>query len=192
MRLGLHGWRASLLALLLSVPPALAQEPSPTPPPPESPPPPARTPELQRLAFLVGDWTLSELYHAGKGGAGAGRAKGSWLLGDRFLYILYASRGPWGYAEARGFLCWDEDEKGYRLDWYDDRGHRRQFRGASTRDGELVLTGEENWHGQKAGGRVVFRRREDGKILLTIEFQVPGGTSDPFMEAVLSPVAQGE
>ena len=166
--------------------------PSPEPPLGE----PTLAPELQRVAFLVGDWTHTELYHRGaqpQSSPGAGRSKASWLLGDHFLYVLYASRGPWGYFEARGLLSWDAAEKAYRMDWFDDRGHTRRLRGVSTRPGELTLTGEIDVEGRGEEGQITIRHREDGKLLLTVEASPTGqpkGT--PLLEAILSPLTSPE
>jgi hypothetical protein len=150
---------------------------------------------MQRLSFLVGDWTHVEIYHGGPqahSGPGAGRSKATWLLGNHFVYILYATRGPWGYLEGRGFLGWDEAEKSYRLDWFDDRGHRRHLVGGSAREGEIALAGDIPWGAQKAEERVVLRHRDDGKILLTIEVVLADHKAEPFLEAVLSPLPTAE
>jgi hypothetical protein len=166
---------------------------------PQSSPPsanaeePRPVPELDKLSFLVGDWAHSEIYHLGPqgpGGPGAGRSKAAWLLGSHFIYILYATRGPWGYREARAFLSWDGGA--YRLDWFDDQGRVRRFSGTSPKAGELDLTGELSVNGQPAEERVLVRRREDGKVLLTIEISLPHRKPDSLMEAVLSKVPSSD
>jgi hypothetical protein len=107
--------------------------------------------------------------------------------------VLYASRGPWGYFESRGFLGWDAAEKAYRLDWFDDRGRVRRLRGASSRPGELTLAGEIDVEGHLQAGQVTIRRRDDGKLLLTIE-AAPAAQEKgaALLEAILSPLASPE
>jgi hypothetical protein len=186
-----------VLALLIPVFGAAA---SPQAPPAISPAvsPPATedtAPELRKLSFLVGDWAHAEVYHAGPrgpGGPGAGRSKVAWLLGDHFLYLLYATRGPSGHSESRGFLSWDVDAQAYRLDWFDDQGNVLRFSGVSPKAGELSLVADLRIAGQMAQERALLRRREDGKVLLTLEIALPDRKADPLMEAILTPLPVSE
>jgi hypothetical protein len=183
-------WVASLVALLLL---SNAGYPQATPPPSgTSATQEAAHSELEKLSFLVGDWVHSEIYHATPSGPGAGRSKVAWLLGNHFLYILYATRGPWGYREARGLLSWDSGAGLYRLDWFDDHGRTLHFTGSSPKAKELALSGSLVLNGQPAEGHLLIRSREDGKLLLTIEIAGKDRKPDPLMEAVLSSVPPSE
>jgi hypothetical protein len=192
-------WGLALALLLGTHNGAEASPQAPATPSPAVPPPGTEetqsVPELRKLTFLVGDWAHAEVYHAGPqgpGGPGAGRSKVAWLLGDHFLYVLYATRGPWGHRESRGFLSWDVEAQTYRLDWYDDLGNVRRFSGVSPKAGELSLVADLRVHGQNAQERALIRHREDGKLLLTLEIVLPDRKPDPLMEAVLNPLPASE
>jgi hypothetical protein len=108
----------------------------------------------------------------------------SWLLSDRFLYLLYASRGPWGYRESRGFLSFDPEARAYRLDWFDDRGRVVKLVGTLGKPGELDLLSDPKANGTPV--RAEVRRREDGKLLLTLELVPAGSRPEPLLEALLT------
>jgi hypothetical protein len=186
--------RAALtFGLLLTLEPLWAQEPNPSPTPGPAPPAlPLVGPELGRLSHLVGEFVHSEIFHPsplGPGGKGAARSKGTWILGDHYLYLLYASRRPGGLYEARGFFFWDGEAKVYHLDWFDDLGARKRYAGEFTAKGALVMTAEYSLDGQPARERLTFNVREDGKILMASEVAVGEGAPTPVMESLLSPVS---
>ena len=85
------------------------------------PKPPAQVlldPELQKLGFTPGLWTISEQYPPGpaspKGGEGVGEA---WVRvgpGGHFLLVETTTRGPFGEVSGHATYSWDAEAKLYR------------------------------------------------------------------------------
>jgi len=139
---------------------------------------PKPAPELQKLAFLVGDWVHDEVYEAsplGPAGKGAGRSRNQWVLGDHHLYMVYAGNTPMGKMEGRGFLRWDAAAKAYTLDWFDNTGLAFHYRGDFGPDGTLVLGGEYDYQGQRVKEQIAVQKQDDGQIKLKSAVAVGAG-----------------
>ncbi len=184
------------LAAALALPNlAMAQATAPPAPPPAAAAPavpdlPKPAPELQKLAFLKGDWVHDEKYEAsamGPAGKGAGRSRNQWVLGDHHLYMVYAGNTPMGKIEGRGFLRWDPSAKLYTLDWFDNMGLAFHYMGDFGPDGALTLAGEYSHGGQKVRERLTVQKQEDGQVKLTSAMAVGDGTEmKPVAESMLS------
>lgn len=169
-------------------PAAPASQPAPAPAPTPAPPKPAA--ELQKLAFLVGDWVHDEVYHPGAlgpGGPGKGRSKAQWILGDHHLYVNYVSRGAMGNIEARGLLGWDAEKKAYYMDWYDNMGQAVRYLGDFTPEGALVLNAEYMMNGQRVKEEFTVKRQEGGKVLFVSAMPGPDGALKPVFESTATP-----
>jgi hypothetical protein len=165
--------------------PAPAAEAAPAAPAvPELPKP---APELQKLAFLKGDWVHDEKYEPGPmgpGGKGAGRSRNAWVLGEHHLYMVYAGNTPMGKMEGRGFLRWDPAAKQYALDWFDNMGLAFHYKGDFSADGNtLTLGGEYSHGGQKVREQLTVAKQGEGQLKLTSALAVGDG-------AELKPVAE--
>lgn len=182
----------SLAVLVLVAVPALARaQASPQAPSAPAPAPaaaaasapaaaelPKPAPELQKLAFLVGDWVHDEVYEAsplGPSGKGAGRSRNQWVLGDHHLYMVYTGNRPMGKMEGRGFLHWDAPSRSYALDWFDNTGVAFHYRGDFGPDGTLVLGGEYDFQGQHVKEQIAVQRQDDGQIKLKSAVAVGSG-----------------
>jgi hypothetical protein len=155
--------------------PVPAAEAAPAAPVPELPKP---APELQKLAFLKGDWIHDEKYEAGPmgpGGKGAGRSRNAWVLGEHHLYMVYAGNTPMGKMEGRGFLRWDAGAKLYALDWFDNMGLAFHYKGDFGPDGTLTLGGEYTHGGQKVREQLTVQKQEEGQLKLTSALAVGDG-----------------
>jgi hypothetical protein len=170
-------------------PAAAASQPAPAAAPTPAPPKPAA--ELQKLAFLVGDWIHEETIHPGPmgpGGPGKGRSKAQWILGDHHLYVNYVSRNAaTGTVEARGMLGWDPHNKVYRMDWYDNMGVAAHYVGDFTPDGKLVLTAEYAIQGKPVKEVFSIQRQDGGKLMFTSAMPGPDGTLKTVFESVAAP-----
>jgi hypothetical protein len=170
-------------------PPATAPEPSPAAAPvPELPKP---APELQKLAFLKGDWVHDEKYEAsamGPAGKGAGRSRNAWVLGEHHLYMVYAGNTPMGKIEGRGFLRWDAGAKLYALDWFDNMGLAFHYKGDFSPDGAtLTLGGEYDHGGQKVREQLTVQKQGEGQLKLTSSLAVGEGAElKPIAESILT------
>jgi len=193
----------TVLALLAVPGLAMAQAPStpPKPAPPGSSPEaaaapaapelPKPAPELQKVAFLSGDWIHDETYQAspmGAAGKGAGRSRNQWILGDHHLYMVYAANTPIGKVEGRGLLYWDRDRRAFGLDWYDNLGVASHFTGDFAADGALVLAAEYVHEGQKVKEQVSFRKQDDGNVSFrNLMAFGDAGEMKPVIDGILSP-----
>lgn len=189
-------------AALVSIPSLLrAQAPAPAaaPAPQEAPAPaaapaapalPKPGPEVQKLAFLVGDWVHEETFHpgpGGPGGSGKGRSKSAWALGDHHVYTLYTTNTPMGKLEARGMFGWDGEKKAYRLSWFDNMGSATLFHGDFDPSGALVMNAEYTFQGQPMKERLTISKSADGKLTFSSAMPGPDGTWKPMMDSVATP-----
>jgi Protein of unknown function (DUF1579) len=151
-------------------------------------PAPRPAPELQKLAFLVGDWVHEETMYPGPlgpGGPRKGRSKGQWLLGDHYLYVNYVSRNAANETlEARGLLGWDPDKKAYRMDWYDSMGMAVHYTGDFTPEGTLVFNAEYVLQGKPVKEQFSIQKPEGGKVVFTSSMPGPDGTFKPVFQSV--------
>ncbi len=187
----------AVLALAAAVPafaqaPAAVPAPAASPTPAATPAPPKPAPELQKLAFMLGDWVHEETYQTtpfGPAGPGRGRSKVSWVLGDQHLNITYAANTPMGRVEARGFLGYDAEAKAYRMSWFDNMGMATHYTGQLAEDGSLTFTTEYAYQGQKVKEQFLVARKDEAKLVFTARLQAPDGSWQPVMESVAAPPA---
>ena len=167
--------------------PVPASSPAAAAPAPELPKP---APELQKLAFLKGDWVHDEKYEAsamGPAGKGAGRSRNAWVLGDHHLYMVYTGNTPMGKMEGRGFLRWDAGAKLYAFDWFDNTGMAFHYKGDFGPDGTLTLGGDYSHGGQKVREQITVQQQEEGKLKFTSSLGVGEGAElKPVVEAILT------
>jgi hypothetical protein len=186
----------ALVAVLAGPSLALAQAPAPpaspaaaAAPAPAVPELPKPALELQKLAFLAGDWVHDETYEAspmGPAGKGAGRSRNQWVLGDHHLYMVYAGNTPMGKMEGRGFLRWDPSAKAYALDWFDNTGLSFHYRGDFGPDGALSLSGEYSHGGQKVREQITVLKQDDGQVKLKSAIALGDAEMKPVAESTLS------
>lgn len=187
-------------AAVLSCAPSLlrAQAPAPAETPaaaaaPAAPALPKPGPEVQKLAFLVGDWIHEETFHPGPmgpGGSGKGRSKSAWVLGDHHVYTLYTTNAPMGKLEARGLLGWDGEKKAYRLHWFDNMGSATMFGGDFDAEGALVLNAEYTFQGNPMKERLTIKKQADGKVVFSTAMPGPDGAWKPMLDSVATPDAK--
>ena len=194
-----------IAAALMSLPSLLlAQAPAPAAPPAAQATPaapaasaapalPKPGPEVQKLAFLVGDWVHEETFHPGPmspGGAGKGRSKSAWTLGDHHVYTIYTTNTPMGKLEARGMFGWDPEKKVYRLAWFDNMGSANVFHGDFDAAGALVMGTEYSFQGQQLKERITIAKAADGKVTFSSAMSGPDGAWKPMMDSVATPDAK--
>jgi hypothetical protein len=85
---------------------------------------PQRTPEHDRLNFLVGEWKTREVHAPSpwlpQGGTGEGRSTTRWGVGNMSLITDYKSKGAMGPSfEGHGVLTYDPAKKTYVGWWFD-------------------------------------------------------------------------
>jgi hypothetical protein len=187
-------------AAVLSCTPSLlrAQAPAPaeTPAPaaaPTPPPLPSPAPELQKLAFLVGDWVHEETFHPspmGPGGPARGRSKSAWALGDHHVYTIYTTNSPLGKLEARGLFGWDAEKKAYRLSWFDNMGMMTSYGGNFEGDDTLAMSAEYTIQGNAVKERLTIKKQADGKLLFSSTMAGPDGAFKPMLDSLATPDAK--
>jgi hypothetical protein len=176
---------------------AAAQTPAPSPAPAASPSPaasaapavaaaPAPAPELQKLAFLAGDWVHEETYSAGPMGAGSqgkARSKAAWVLGNQHLYVIYAAKSPTAQIEGRAFLGFDPRSRQYYMDWYDSMGAATRYAGDFDATGALVLNADVTMDGRATRAQFTIKPQPDGKVLFTNAMAGPDGAMKTVFES---------
>jgi hypothetical protein len=184
-------------ALLRAQPPAAPQPPvAPAAAAPAAPAPPALPkpgPEVQKLSFLVGDWVHEETFHPGPmgpGGAGKGRSKSAWALGEHHVYTIYTTNTPMGKLEARGMFGWDGEKKAYRLAWFDNMGSMTSFTGAFEGEDTLALNAEYTVQGTPVKERLTIKKQGDGKVVFSSAMAGPDGAFKPMLDSTATPDAK--
>jgi Protein of unknown function (DUF1579) len=130
---------------------------------PGMPPGPAAFgPEMEKLAFLVGNWSTAEQHEAAPGmpaGSSNGRAFFRPGPGSRSLVEQYLAAGSGlGDFQGLGIISWDPKKQAYNAYWCDSMtpsGCEPMGIGA-WKGKELVFTGETEQGGQKVQAREVY------------------------------------
>lgn len=86
-------------------------------------PMPKRTPEHDKLNFMVGEWKTREVHSPSpwmpQGGTGEGTSSIKWGLGKMALIHEYRSKGAMGAFEGHGVETYDADKKVFVHTWFD-------------------------------------------------------------------------
>lgn len=124
--------------------------------------PPTPAPELKKLDYFIGTWTIDATIAPGPwGGGGKFTATGTdeWLKGNFFVvghddFTLPTDLG--GSGTAVTILAYDPDKKVYTEDRYDSNGQHQKSSG--TLNGETwVWTSENNYGGMMIQGRLTMK-----------------------------------
>jgi hypothetical protein len=134
--------------LLIATVLAQAQMPTPTP-----------APELKKLDYFAGNWTMDGDFKpspTGPGGKTTGTEHSEWMEGKFFL----ASRGTFGGAMGSGveqtFMGYNADQKVYTYDAFNSMGQHEYATGTVEGDTWTWLA-DENMGGQKMKGRFTMK-----------------------------------
>ncbi|HSS95784.1 MAG TPA: DUF1579 family protein, partial [Terriglobales bacterium] len=102
-----------LLSMLLMAVAAVAQMPGPP------------APELKKLDYFIGNWTLDGDVKAGPMGAGGkdtGTAKNEWMDGNYFMISQATHNGVMGTGKETAYYGYDANKKVYTYDSFSSVG----------------------------------------------------------------------
>jgi len=94
--------------------------------------PPPTAPELKKLDYFVGSWTMSgdvKPGPMGPGGASTGTAKYEWMDGGYFLVAHNTYGGVMGTGTATAYFGYDSAKKVYTYDGFNSTGERETATG---------------------------------------------------------------
>jgi len=168
--------RFSTAALLLLVCAAVltqAQMPTPTP-----------APELKKLDYFVGKWTLESTLKPGPfgpGGKSTGTAHAEWMEGNFFLTSHGTYEGVMGKGIEVSYMGYNSDLKVYTYEEFSSMGERISSTG--TLDGDTwTFSAGQMANGQKVRGHFVMKVVSPTVYDYKLEFSPDGTTWNTVME----------
>ena len=138
---------------------------------------------MERLDFLIGDWTLDYKITKSRfseAATGTGMGTFRWALSDKYVYFDYSCSLATGGAEAHGIFAWDQRAKVYRYWWFEDSGDFSEAAGDFVDNETLFL----KWHDTSL--IQTFKRVDGDRIILKMEDKVPGGRYGLVLEVVFT------
>jgi hypothetical protein len=151
--------------------------------------------EMQKLNFMLGNWTTAEKFEpndfAPKGGAAKGEAQIHEGPGGLSLIENYRSRnGPFGPFRGHAIVWWDGKTGVYKSFWCDSMMACQNSFGVGKWEGDkLIFSGESEYQGKKISMRSTFSDIKPDSFTWTEETSTDGGPMKPSMtiQYVLSP-----
>jgi hypothetical protein len=120
--------------------------------------PPAPAPEMQKLKWMVGSWSVNETHEKSEwspGGKGKGTSVFTLGPGGHSLHYDYKSSGPMGPFAGKGLTAWDSAARVYRAAWTDNVTPGILISECREEGKDLVCVSQTEMNGQK----VTFRSR---------------------------------
>ena len=138
-----------------------------------------KSPELDKLNFLVGEWnSQDELYF--NPGAEPNKTTGlsnfSWEVGDLWLKQDFVSNmGPMGTMYGVGYITWDTEKGVYINHWIDNFSTANYTTtGSFNEDGGLVFTGTQQNGPVTIHDRYTWQKMDDGSVVFLLEQSTDG------------------
>ena len=164
---------AVFLVFLLAALLAQAQMPMPTP-----------APELKKLNYFAGNWTMEDVTKPGPMGPG-GRSTGTghteWMEGNFFLTSHGTFDGVMGKGIEVAFMGYNADQKMYTYDSFSSMGEHISSTGSVEGD-TWTWSADQPMNGQKIKGRFVMKVLSPTVYNYKLEFSPDGSTWNVVME----------
>jgi hypothetical protein len=159
------------LILMITTASASAQMSRPTP-----------APELKKLDYFSGSWTMDATIGPGPWGSGgkfSATGTDEWMKGNFFLlghneFTLPAELG--GAGSATAILGYDPDKKVYTEDRFDSNGRHEKSTGALSGD-TWTWTSENDYNGMTIRGRLTMKMSSPTSYATKYEVSADGGTN---------------
>ena len=141
-------------------------------------PTPKPAPELKKLDYFLGTWTLEGDMKPGPMGPGGKMTeteRTEWMDGGFFLvsHIDFKSAGM-GNGTGISFLGYNANDKVYTYDGFNSMGEAEHAKG--TLDGDTwTYTAEEKMNGQTMNGRFTIKQLTPTSYSFKFEMAPPGG-----------------
>lgn len=144
--------------------------------------PPTPSPELKKLDYFAGDWSVEAAIPSGPWGAGGkftSHTSGEWLQGNFFLisrgeFSMPAELG--GNGTALAIFGYDSDKKTYTQERFDSQGRHVVIAGAL--DGDTwTWTGENSYNGMTIKSRMMIKVASPNSYTSKYEVSADGGAN---------------
>ena len=168
---------AVLLAFSFAAAVAQAQMPMPKP-----------APELKKLDYFVGVWSVEGDLKAGPmgpGGKTAGTSHEEWMDGNFFLTSRGSFNGVMGKGTEVAYMGYDSDQKMYTYTAFNSMGEHESALGAIDGDTWTWLA-DENMGGQKMKGRFTMKILSPTAYTYKFELSPDGSTWSTVMDGKAS------
>jgi len=144
--------------------------------------PPTPAPELKKLDYFSGSWTVDATIGPGPWGSGgkfSATGTDEWTKGNFFLlghdeFTLPAELGGGGSATA--ILGYDPDKKVYTEDRFDSNGRHEKSTGTLSGD-TWTWTSENNYNGMTIQGRLTMKVVSPTSYVTKYEVSADGGAT---------------
>jgi hypothetical protein len=146
---------------------------------------PLATDKHRRLAFLAGEWD-EEITYA-DAAPGEEKSTGHWRARPAlglYLTIQYGSGGPRGAYRAFGVLTYDQEQRRYRMWWFDDAAGIGEYSGDFTDSNSLVLEHEGKSEGKAFRERIRYVRVSQDEVQTFAEQSWDGGAFKSSLQTV--------
>jgi hypothetical protein len=144
-------------------------------------------PELKKLDYFVGSWTLDGTIGQGPWGAG-GKFSSSetyeWMSGNFFLVGHGTFKLPpelGGEGSTTSFHGYDADKNSYTHDEFNSEGRHESNSGTLNAD-TWTWTGSQNYGGQPIQQRMTIKMLSPSSYSFKFEISLDGAEWLPFME----------
>jgi hypothetical protein len=144
--------------------------------------PPTPAPELKKLDYFNGSWTIDATIGPGPWGSGgkfSSSGTGEWMKGNFFLighddFTLPAEFGGGGAATV--VFGYDPDKKVYTEDRFDSTGRHEKSTGTLSGD-TWTWASENNYNGMAIQGRLTMKMASPSSYTAKYEVSADGGTN---------------
>ena len=145
---------------------------------------PQRTPDHDKLDFMVGEWKTREVHAPSpwmpQGGTGEGTCSIKWGVGNLVLIHEYKSKGAMGAFEGHGVETYDADRKSYVHHWFDSMKPSGMMSLGRIEAGDVIYNNEMETPMGKMKMKMVTHKVSDKEFTFTINME-QGGKWTPGM-----------
>jgi Protein of unknown function (DUF1579) len=144
--------------------------------------PPTPAPELKKLDYLAGTWSMEATIPSGPWGAGgkfAATNTSEWMKGNFFLVGHSDFSSPaelGGTGTAISVISYDADKKAYIQETFDSNGHREVAVGTLNGD-TWTWTSENNYGGMTIQSRATNKMVSPTSFTMKYEVSADGGAT---------------
>jgi hypothetical protein len=144
-------------------------------------------PEVQKLAYFAGTWTVEGTIGEGPWGAGGKFSTSStadWMPGGFFLEGHTDSKMPaeiGGDGKTTSYMGYDQDESTYTSDQFNSQGRHESSKGTLTGD-TWTWTGSQVYGGQNVQRKVTMKVLSPTSYTMKLEVSLDGTNWMTFMD----------
>jgi len=145
-------------------------------------------PEVKKLDYFVGSWTIEGTFAQGPWGAGgkfSSTDSVEWMAGNFFLLWHSDFKTPpelGGEGKEISLLGYDTDQNRYTHDQFNSQGQHQVSKGTVSGD-TWTWTGESTYEGEDIKGKVTMKILSPTSYSMKTEISTDGTTWMPVLEA---------